>query len=95
MKDFPKLRLELEGLKMQVIHAFTSYNQDVQDMVKQELENYLSTDNLKRLVRQTIKESVEWGVKAKIESYFKHGEGHHLIDETVAEGLKDWLKKNE
>ena len=78
MSDFPKIRIELEGMKYQIVHAFESHNSDIEKLVEQELEKVianfpyeetvskLANEILRRAIDETLREFMIWGKGKKV-----------------------------
>jgi hypothetical protein len=58
---FPTIKIELQGLRMQVVHALTRYNVDVEDHVNAALAKAVENFPFEKVVNETVQEVMrEW-----------------------------------
>ena len=89
MMNMPLIRLELEQMRYQVVHALGSHQQEISAAVDKELEKVINefdfTGTVAVIANQVIKE--------KVEEYFKYGRGRGTIEAAVKEGLDNIFAK--
>ena len=87
MIQMPTVRLEVEGMKHQVVHHLGKFHEDVEKHVGEEVEKALRRmdwqDEIQRLVTSLVKDAVV----RSVESYFRMGEGRRLVDHIVGEAM--------
>ena len=87
MLQMPTVRLEVEGMKHQVVHYLGKFHEDVERHVNEEVEKALRhldwSGEIQRLVNSLVREAVA----RSVESYFKVGEGRRLVDSIVDEAM--------
>lgn len=85
----PRVRIEIEGMKHQVLHAFESYNRDVERMIKEKLENAIANYPFEAEIEKISEEVISEAIQSALERYFKYGEGSEVIKKIVADKLKE------
>jgi hypothetical protein len=83
MTQIPMIRLELEGMKQEMMIALTRYHTQINENVEAQLKNIVEHFDYERVVtevaRQTINEAIQ--------TYFRQGEGKQVITTAVYEAL--------
>lgn len=87
----PVLKLELESLKYQVLHAFQDYNNEFNKLVEKHVEEYLKEDAVLELIKYTVQEELSNALKEAVISYFRKGKGKELIEQ----GVESWVNPKE
>jgi hypothetical protein len=99
MNEFPTLRVELDGVKYQVIHAFGMAMDELKDYAKSAIEasmNTLQQGSLERVIvecvestmREAIHEGIKDSVKDAVDEYFSKGNGKEFIADAIVSCLK-------
>ena len=100
MNQMPTIRIEMDGLKYQVIHAFTDSLDELKDYAKEVITasmNELEKEGLERTIIEAVKmtmqdaiyQSLEDVVKEAVEEYFSEGEGQKFISDAILGYLRD------
>ena len=87
MNQFPEIRLDLQGLKMGVIHHLSSYNREMEEYVGAELEKIVQDFDFDKVIRETSAEAIKSATEKAIKDYFNYGEGFEEIKKMVAKRL--------
>lgn len=90
---FPAIRIELEGVRYQVLHALNTHNTEIEAVVKKELAKAIDTFDYAAVVKASVKEAVDGAVKDAVKSFFYHGGGRATIESAVKESLTSILNK--
>ena len=90
---FPAIRVELEGVRYQVLHALHTHNTEIEELVKKELTKAVDTFDYAAVVKASVKEAVDGAVKDAVKSFFYHGGGRATIESAVKESLTSILNK--
>lgn len=90
---FPTIRVELEGVRYQVLHALHTHNTEIEELVKKELTKAIDTFDYAAAVKTSVKEAVDGAVKDAVKSFFYHGGGRATIESAVKESLTSILNK--
>lgn len=79
MKEIVTLRLDVEGLKHQMIHAFSKHSLEIEEQIKKACDNFLNSGELYLAVEREFYKAVNESIK----NYFSYGEGSRLVKEIV------------
>ena len=86
MNDFPIIRISIDGMRQEIVHAMmdrqVQMDAHVNDAIKRYAETQLQAD-IDRIVASTISEAV----KREADSYFNYGAGRSFIAAAVAARL--------
>lgn len=85
--EFPMVKLEIQGLKHQIIHAFADHNQELQSMVEAQLSAAIDNYPFEAEIQRLSKEVISDAIKGALEYYFKFGEGREVIKKSIIEAL--------
>lgn len=87
MFNLPRVRVELEGMKFQIIHAFSSHNDDIEKLVEKEIskaiENYPFEEEVSRLANEILTKAIEETLK----EYLIYGDGKKALRGVIDEKL--------
>ncbi len=92
MLDFPRVRIELEGMKHQILHAFASHNDEVERAIEQQLTTVIEHFPFEQTVKDLSREVISSAIKEALEYYFKYGEGREVIRKAVTDKLDELYK---
>ena len=83
MMQLPRIRIEVENMKYQIIHAFSSHNDEIERAVDEELtkaiQNYPFDVQIAKLANEVITEAI----KSALQDFFIYGEGRKQIEELL------------
>lgn len=94
MLELPKIRIEVEGMKYQIIHAFGSHNDEIEKYVADELNKVLETYPFAEEVAKVSKQVLTEAIKHSVQEFLLYGEGRKVLDEVVADLLKSVIQKS-
>lgn len=89
MNDFPRIRIELEGMKYQIIHAFASHNDDIENLVAQELEKVIATFPFGETVSRLANEILTKAIDDTLKEFMIWGGGKKVLREIIDTKLND------
>jgi hypothetical protein len=88
MFDLPKIKIDVENMRYQIVHAFSSHNKEIEKAVDEELkralENYPFADRIRVEAYDCITKAIHNAVK----EYFLYGDGYKTINEIVTKTIK-------
>lgn len=87
--EFPMIRLELQGMKQTILHAFRGYQLNIDKTVKESLDRVCSDGGIERLIDEQVREQVEKAVKSKIKEFFGWGDGSKAIEAALNDMLNN------
>lgn len=88
---YPTIRIELEGVRYQVIHALNTHHTEIQELVKKELAKAVDSFDYTAAVKASAKEAIDSAVKDAVKSFFSYGGGRRAIESAVKESLTSML----
>lgn len=86
--SIPLIRLELSGMKYQVVHALMIHNREMEDAVESAVDAALNSFDFPAIVNQEVNKVVTEVVHQTIVEFFSFGEGRKILTEGVNEALK-------
>lgn len=98
MNEMPTFRIELDGVRQSVLHAFMDAQDEIKEYTKQCIEqtmNPMLADRLEAEIARitqsalenSIKKVVEEAVRAEIDDYFNTGSGREAIINAIRKGV--------
>jgi hypothetical protein len=89
------IKIELEGIRQTMLHAFIEYQDGISKQVRTQLDRILSEEGFADMLAFETKRQFEEAVRSAIKSYFEYGDGHHAIRDAIngALGAKTRAKR--
>lgn len=87
MNNIPVIRVQLEGLRHSVQHAFSEEMLQYDEYVQKALEEALEPNKIAREITRLAELEVQHALKKAVEDYFKFGDGWVFIKEEASEML--------
>lgn len=91
--DVPVLKVQLEGMRYQVMHAMMDHQEEISAAVEDALTQELADVDISSIVKGYLPGLIRDVVHKTIDSYFKYGEGQRVIAQYVGEALGDAVKR--
>jgi hypothetical protein len=89
MIEMPILRLELDRMKQTMHAAIVDYNEEISKATNAALEEILSEENFRYLLKKQLREVLNKAVEREIEFHFGwNGKGREVIEAAVQEAFK-------
>lgn len=88
METFPTIRLELSGMKYQVVHALTKHNIEIETMVTEQVQRVIDTMDWNSEITKIATRTIEAAIAESVERHFKYGDGRKFVDSVVSDTLK-------
>jgi len=89
MKDMVFLRLDVEGMKRHMVHAFMDHSKEIEGEIERACDRFVSSGELKRQIEGALNQAITEAVK----SYFDYGPGFTAVRESVEKMFKGNEKK--
>lgn len=83
MNEFPRIRIELEGMKYQIIHAFASHNTEIEEIVEKELEKAIATFPYEETVARLSSEIIAKAIDESLKEFMIWGKGKKMLREII------------
>ena len=91
MSQIPIIRLEVEAMKYQICMMLSEHAVQMDKDIKDAVDEYCTTANLKRVVQQNATRVLDEVIQAEVQNFFRYGEGRKAVAEAVRESI---LSKN-
>lgn len=85
--SLPIIKLELQGMRHAVMHAFTRHQIEMDAHVQAAMDAYCSPENIKRVVDTAVAREIESAIQSEVEKFYKYGAGRKAVAAAVAEAL--------
>lgn len=96
MLHFPKIRLEIDGMKYQIVHAISQHNDELEAALDDAIDRAIASYPFESEIMSMAKDAINESIKRSIQEYFMYGEGKEFINRVVAKSVKEIVEsKNE
>lgn len=85
--DIPIIRVEMEGLKQQMAHAFMGQQLQLDEQFKKALDLALDPDRIQEQLNELAAQEIAAALSSTVENYFSFGKGRGVLKERVEEEL--------
>lgn len=89
--ELPMIRVELESMRRQMVHAFAAEQLELDEMFQAALEKALDPEAIQKRLERDAKMWVESAVGDAVKEYFCFGNGKRAIREECDRMLDDLL----
>lgn len=79
----PIIRLEVEGVRHAIIHAFAESQFELTDFVAAAVTEFCTPERVTKIVQAKTKEVVDAVIREEIDRFFRYGKGREVIREAV------------
>lgn len=86
--NLPIIKLEIDGIRHQVIHAFAQHNSEIEIAVNEEFKRQIDAFNFSDAVTREFRTAMESAIRSAIERYFYEGGGRALVAAKVQAVLR-------
>jgi hypothetical protein len=81
--NLPIVRLELEGMRQSILHAFADFQMEQGAYVKKAVEDYCSEGHLRVIFQQEVQRVLDKTIQEEVQKFFTYGEGRKIVAEAV------------
>ena len=85
----PMIRLELEGMKQSIIHAFNNLQIQQDAAVRAAVENFCKPEHLNQLINAAVNDVLTHAIKDEVNNFYRYGAGRDFIKELVKKRLDE------
>jgi len=85
--SIPIITLEVEHMKHQIRTALIEYEGMLSKEIQDAVDAYCTPDNVRRVVADAVKRTVDDSLKDELHHYFRYGAGHHALLSVIRESL--------
>lgn len=93
MFHLPKIRLEIENMKYQVIHLLSQHNDEIEAEVERCVERAIASYPFESEIMLIAKDAISQSIKESIVEYFRYGEGKKFIEQVVLKSVKGLIEE--
>ena len=87
--NLPIIRLELENLRYQVVHALAAHHREIETQTNEMLAKAIESFDFKAVVLAEANKVITATVEKAVREHFAYGDGHKAIKEAVTQALGD------
>jgi len=87
MLEMPRIRIELESMKYEVVHAFLKHNDEIEQFVEKELNRVIAEYPFMEQVTRIANQVIADAVKDCLTNYFRYGDGKEMIETVIKSAL--------
>ena len=89
MLEMPRIRIEVERMKYQVIHAFADHTEEIKAAVEAGLVQAIATYPFEEEIRKASEQVITEAIKDTLTHYFKYGDGRKALDEVIIKAIQN------
>lgn len=93
MFELPKIRIEVENMKYQIIHAFSTHNDEIEKAVEEQLTKAIAEYPFESEINKVAVGVITDVIKDSLLDYFRYGPGRVLINDVVLQALGGLIKR--
>lgn len=86
--SFPTLRVTLESMRHEMLHAFGLHNKAVEKKLADEATKLIENFDFEAAVKATMEPLLKEAIRQALEDHFRYGAGRELIAQGVKAALQ-------
>lgn len=83
MFELPRIRIEIENMRYQIVHAFASHNDEIERAVDQELTRIIANYPFGEEIASIASQVLTQAIKREIEDFLLYGAGRQVLSDSV------------
>jgi hypothetical protein len=87
MLELPTIRLEIEGMRHAILHAFSQHNRDIEEYLQKETEKFVKGYDFQAAVAKSLGPLFDEIVRKAVERHFTYGPGREAIEKAIQDSL--------
>ena len=91
--EIPTIRIEVERMKYQIIHAFAQHNDELEKMVETELTKVFANYPFEETIRHEAYGVITQAIERSMKEFFVYGDGYKTIQAIVNQVIQESIKK--
>jgi hypothetical protein len=88
----PIITLEVDRMKHQIKVALLEYEGMLSQEIQDAVDAYCTPENVRNVVADAVKHTVDDSLKEELHHYFRYGAGHHALLSVIRESLDHHIK---
>lgn len=85
----PVISLEVDQMKHTLVIAMRQYTNQLNEILRASIEAYCTQDNLRRVIEEETRRTLEAVLREEVKNWFLHGEGREVIKKAIEQKLRD------
>jgi len=98
MSTFPMIRLDIEGMKYQILHALTVHQQEITEIVSAYMDNAIKTFDFEKVVHAEIEkllpELIHQALQSSLQKIIWNGSVKESLEAMAHQAIAKYLKEN-
>lgn len=90
----PVIRIEVEGMRQQILHAFGQYNEEIEKEVDRQLKQVIENFPFEEYIEHECRGMIEESIRKALMSFFQYGAGAKAIEQAITSALERSFKEN-
>ena len=88
MYDIPKIRLDIDGMRYSVVHAFAQHNREIEEYLDAEVKRFIESYDYRAAVAKVMSSVLEQTITDTLRRHFEFGPGRKAIEDAVQSSLE-------
>ena len=90
-ESIPVIRLTMEGMKASVLHAFSQYEAQLAQELREAVERFCTPENIQAVVDREVRTAIGDAVREEVDRFYRTGAGRQVVRQAVEQQLRDRL----
>ena len=86
----PIIRLEVEGMKHAVLHAFSDHLLTMDEDIKAAVDKIVTPEYIQRIVENAAAEYMKVAIEEEIRNFYLYGDGRKAVKEACAKLIDNY-----
>ena len=83
----PIVRLEVESMRLSILHAFSNQMLQMDDNLKIAVDNFCTPENIQRIMNGEVERVMREVIQEELVKFYRHGEGRQIIAEKIKKNI--------
>jgi hypothetical protein len=84
----PLIKLEIEGMRHAIVHAFTQHNIEIEAAVNEEFRRQIEAFDFRDAVAREFAAAMNGAIRSAVERFFYQGSGRDIVEHAVESALR-------
>jgi hypothetical protein len=87
MMELPRIRIEVERMKYNIMHVFSNHNEELEKLLDEQLAAAIENYPFAEQVAKTANEVITEVIQRTVQEFLMYGEGRKSIEDVVLQAL--------
>lgn len=92
-RSMPILTIQLDEMRRSMRASLMQSSDEINRIIQITVDAFCTEENLKNIINEQVRRIIPEIIKKEIESFFRHGPGGEEIKNTVAQSLRETMKR--